>query len=167
MSFKELQNFFERWVHRIIPERVEEELSLRYDQKKKNYFLIFLKVQPALFFIIFILTLFYDPLEKISIILPWKEKPLMLEGFLRMIVVTGLVGYGTNYIAIKMLFHPRKKRPILGQGLIPASKIKIAYKLGEAITREVINHELIFQQLQNSGIIKKYFERLNFSFAIF
>ncbi len=51
---------------------------------------------------------------------------LRLEGLLRTLSVSGLIGYLTNWIAITMLFRPVYKRPLLGQGLIPAQKIKIA-----------------------------------------
>ena len=45
------------------------------------------------------------------------------------ISVSGLIGYGTNYIAIRMLFRPVSKRPIWGQGLIPAQRDRIIVTL--------------------------------------
>lgn len=162
--FKHLEDFYNRWILKLIPEKVEEEEIYFSSSKKRNYFLILLKITPWITLIIFLITLFYDPLENFIIHLPWKKENLVLTGILRMLAVTGLVGYGTNYIAIKMLFHPREKRPLLGQGLIPASKIKIAYKLGESISREIINHELIANQMKKSGIIQKYLEQFNQSF---
>lgn len=44
-------------------------------------------------------------------------------------LISGMIGYLTNYIAIKMLFHPRTKT--LGfQGLIPKRKAKLAKNIG-------------------------------------
>ena len=45
--------------------------------------------------------------------------------------IGAVIGLVTNWIAIKMLFHPRKK--ILGiQGVIPKRKKEIAKRIGEA-----------------------------------
>ena len=41
-----------------------------------------------------------------------------------------IIGYSTNYLAIKMLFHPRTK--IIGiQGLLPKRRKQLAQKIGE------------------------------------
>jgi len=162
-NFKPLEEFVNRWVHKFIPETLHEDNIEFPQQKNKNYFLIFLKILPWVTLLIFIFTIFYDPFSSWSIKFPWREETLSLEGVLRMLAVTGLVGYGTNYIAIKMLFHPREKRPLLGQGLIPASKIKIAYRLGEAIIREIINPQLIVKQIKDTGLVLKYVDRFNLS----
>ncbi len=158
---KYLENFYERWIHRLIlTEEKSEEINIP-TTKKTNYFLKFLKALPFISLLVFMISIFYDPFENIFIQMPWRKEVFSLSGLLRMLSVTGLVGYGTNYIAIKMLFHPRNKRPLLGQGLIPASKIKIAYKLGESLSREIINHELIAYQIHSSGIVKKYLNQFN------
>ncbi len=162
-NLKPLEEFVNRWVHKFIPETIQEENIVLPQQKGKNYFLFFLKILPWMTLLIFIISIFYDPFSGWSIKFPWRQEILSLEGVLRMLAVTGLVGYGTNYIAIKMLFHPREKRPILGQGLIPASKIKIAYRLGEAINREIINPQLIVKQIKETGLVLKYMERFNLS----
>jgi len=162
-NFKPLEEFVNRWVHKFIPETLQEENIVLPQQKGKNYFLFFLKILPWITLLIFIISIFYDPFLDWSINFPWREESLPLKGILRMLAVTGLVGFGTNYIAIKMLFHPREKRPLLGQGLIPASKIKIAYRLGEAINREIINPQLIVKQIKETGLVLKYMERFNLS----
>jgi len=162
-SFKHLEDFVNRWVHKFIPDKVQEEETLPPLQKKKNLFLLFLKILPWVSFLVFLISIFYDPFYDWQIYLPWRKQPLSLQGILRMLAVTGLVGYGTNYIAIKMLFHPRKKRPLLGQGLIPASKVRIAYRLGESISKEVINPQLIVKQIKETGLVKKYMDSFNHS----
>ena len=55
----------------------------------------------------------------------------MVEYKLLLIPIIGFfIGYFTNYIAIKMLFHPKKS--IFGfQGVIPKRKKIIARKIGE------------------------------------
>lgn len=81
-----------------------------------------------------------------------------LEGVLRIVSVSGMIGFLTNWIAITMLFRPRKKRPLLGQGLIPAQRERVIFRLAQAVTDELINEEIIKQKIQESGVIKKYRE---------
>lgn len=81
---------------------------------------------------------------------------LNFEGLLRIISVSGMIGFLTNWIAITMLFRPLIKRPILGQGLIPAHKERIAYRLANAVADDLINPELINLKIRESQAIKRY-----------
>ena len=82
-----------------------------------------------------------------------------LEGLLKILSIGGLIGFMTNWVAIKMLFRPTFKRPILGQGLIPAQKDRIAYRLAAAVSNDLINPEIIKQKIQDSKSISKYREQ--------
>lgn len=84
---------------------------------------------------------------------PWTVSG---EGLLRAISISGLIGFLTNWVAITMLFHPRERRPILQQGLVPAQRERIILKLADAVTRELINAELIAIRLHESGVISRY-----------
>jgi uncharacterized membrane-anchored protein YjiN (DUF445 family) len=77
-------------------------------------------------------------------------------GLLRVLSVSGLIGFGTNWLAITMLFQPREKRAIIPQGLIPAQRERVIYRLSEAISRELINADIIKQKIQESGVIGRY-----------
>ncbi len=79
-----------------------------------------------------------------------------LEGLLRIVSISGLIGFTTNWLAIQMLFYPQKRRPILGQGLIPAQKEKIADRLSAAVERELINPDIIKKEFIEKGILKRY-----------
>ncbi len=81
---------------------------------------------------------------------------LNFEGILKIISVSGMIGFLTNWIAITMLFRPLKKRPLLGQGLIPAHKERIAYRLAFAVSEDLINPDLINQKIKDSKAIQKY-----------
>lgn len=70
-----------------------------------------------------------------------------------------MIGFLTNWLAIKMLFRPTKKRPILGQGLIPAQKERIAYRLAVAVSEDLINPEIIKKKIHESQAITKYREK--------
>src|SRR5690606_1375615 len=73
--------------------------------------------------------------------------------------VSGLIGFGTNWLAITRLFQPREKRPIVPQGLIPAQRERVIFRLAQAISQELINEELIKQKIEESGAIRKYREQ--------
>lgn len=61
--------------------------------------------------------------------------------FLGIPIISALIGWVTNRLAIKMLFHPRKPMRIFGlriQGLIPRRHVEIAEKTGELVARELV-----------------------------
>lgn len=78
---------------------------------------------------------------------------IQYDGILRIISVSGLIGYGTNWLAITMLFRPEKSRPLLGHGLIPSQKKVIAFRLAQAVSTDLINPELIKQKIADSNLI--------------
>ena len=65
--------------------------------------------------------------------------------YLRFVVyplLGAFVGYITNYIAIKLLFRP--KRRVFGvQGLLPKRKAEIAKRAGEVVNGYLVNREAI------------------------
>lgn len=82
------------------------------------------------------------------------------EALIRILSVSGLIGFGTNWLAITMLFRPRHKRPLLGHGLIPAQKERIVEKLSQAVVQNLINPEAIRAKLVTSGVFAEYLGRI-------
>jgi uncharacterized membrane protein YheB (UPF0754 family) len=57
-------------------------------------------------------------------------------------VIAGAIGWFTNWVAIKMLFHPRKKIRILFfeiQGIFPKRQYAMAEKIGKMVATELLN----------------------------
>ncbi|MDB5223974.1 MAG: hypothetical protein JWN83_2641, partial [Chitinophagaceae bacterium] len=57
--------------------------------------------------------------------------------YLITILLSGFIGYGIIWFAIKLLFHPRKAVNFFGykyQGIFPKNQIKIAEMLGHLST---------------------------------
>ena len=83
-------------------------------------------------------------------------------------VITALIGWITNYIAVKMIFRPRKEVRfffIRITGLIPKRKTDLAIKIAETIEKELISHRdirVILQSedfhLQMGRVVKKRIE---------
>jgi uncharacterized membrane protein YheB (UPF0754 family) len=68
-------------------------------------------------------------------------------------IISAGVGWLTNVIAVKMLFHPQKPLYILGikvQGVIPDRKDALAERLGEIVSDELVSHETIVSLLKES-----------------
>lgn len=111
---------------------------------------------PYLLAALFVASFFWDFTGMNTEIL---GKTLNFEGLLRILSISGLIGFMTNWLAITMLFRPSKKRPILGQGLVPAQKDRIAYRLARAVSEDLINPEIIKRKIHESKVISKYREK--------
>lgn len=85
-------------------------------------------------------------------------RTLVVDGLMRVLSVSGLIGFYTNWLAITMLFNPRRKRPIFGQGLVPAQRERVIYRLARAVSDELINEEIIKAKIEEARIIPKYRE---------
>lgn len=72
--------------------------------------------------------------------------------------ISAFIGWFTNWIAIKMLFHPREPKNILGyklQGIFPKRQKQFAEKLGSLVARELISFDEISSKLNNPQTIEK------------
>lgn len=59
-------------------------------------------------------------------------------------IIAGLIGWLTNFIAVKMIFRPRKEINILGVkiiGLMPKRKAALAEKIAQTVEKELISHK--------------------------
>ena len=57
-------------------------------------------------------------------------------------IIAAFIGWITNWIAIKMLFHPRLPKKILGitfQGIFPKRQQQFAEKLGKLVSEELLS----------------------------
>ncbi|WP_138159721.1 DUF445 domain-containing protein [Peptoniphilus catoniae] len=65
-------------------------------------------------------------------------------------LISGLIGYITNVLAIRRLFRPYKKvkiGPIYFQGLIAKRKEDIAKSVADTVTRDLVDREDLIGQL--------------------
>lgn len=72
--------------------------------------------------------------------------------------ISAFIGWFTNWIAIKMLFHPKEPKKILGmtfQGIFPKRQKQFAEKLGALVSRELISFSEIESKITDPQNIKK------------
>lgn len=76
--------------------------------------------------------------------------------------VGAVIGYITNWFAIKMLFRPHYEKRIFGirlpftPGLIPKEKSRIARSTGHTIGEYLLSPEIIIESVSNNGNDKKF-----------
>ena len=73
-------------------------------------------------------------------------------------IISAFIGWFTNWIAIKMLFHPKEPKRILGitfHGIFPKRQKKFAEKLGKMISTEFLSFEDIEQKIANPQNLEK------------
>lgn len=67
--------------------------------------------------------------------------------------IAALVGWFTNFIAVKMLFHPKDPVNILGvytlQGIFPKNQKKVAENIGRMVAEELLSSEDLKEKLNN------------------
>ncbi len=81
----------------------------------------------------------------------------IVEG-ISLVLFAGFTGWITTWIAIKMLFHPRRPVKILGltiQGVFPKNQALIAEKLGQVVGKELLSFSEIEQKVTNPDNLQK------------
>lgn len=95
-------------------------------------------------------------------LLAFEEKQDMMDGetikYVLSPVICAFIGWITNYLAIRMLFHPRQPVRILGwtwQGLFPKRQAELAQRLGQLVETELLNHQDIRQIVDQPAFQKR------------
>ncbi|MDD6279172.1 MAG: DUF445 family protein [Oscillospiraceae bacterium] len=76
-------------------------------------------------------------------------------------VIGAAIGYFTNFIAVKMLFHPKKEIKVLGHklpftpGAIPKGKLRLAKSVGNAVGNNLITQADIENKLLSDEFSEK------------
>lgn len=82
----------------------------------------------------------------------------MTYGQILLVLISGFIGWVTNWIAIKMLFHPREPINLFGltiQGIFPKNQSQFAQKLGKLVSGEFLSFSDIEQKISEPGNIQK------------
>lgn len=73
-------------------------------------------------------------------------------------LISAFIGWFTNWIAIKMLFHPKIPKKILGvtfHGIFPKRQQQFAEKLGKLVSQELLSFKDIEQKITSPENLKK------------
>jgi len=155
---KDFRDLLGKYVRRYLPHKEEEEERSQEPPKLQGShaaLLPLLQLIPVLLGIVFIGSFFWD---FAGMNLTIFGNVYALDGLLKIVSVSGLIGFLTNWVAITMLFNPRKPRPLLGQGLIPAQRERVIFRLARTVSDELINEDIIKQKIEENQLIPKYRE---------
>ena len=73
-------------------------------------------------------------------------------------VISAFIGWFTNWIAIKMLFHPREPKKILGitfHGIFPKRQKQFAIKLGKLVSTELLSFADLEEKISSPENVEK------------
>ena len=150
------QNFIKHWP-------VTEPSDLPLDDPPPTLSVptrILVQAIPWVLGIMFVASFFwdFDGLYVSLSWLPWPNVPARtsLEGLMMIMSSSGIIGFFTNWVAITMIFRPRKPHPILGQGIIPAQRENLIERTATGIERELIGPEVIKKAVADSGVVREF-----------
>jgi uncharacterized membrane protein YheB (UPF0754 family) len=78
-------------------------------------------------------------------------------------LISALIGWITNCLAVKMIFHPHRPIRFAGltiQGLIPKRKELLARKIGETVEQELISHHDIHLVVASAGFQERILDAI-------
>lgn len=73
-------------------------------------------------------------------------------------LISAFIGYFTNWVAIKMLFHPKEPVRVLGmtiQGIFPKRQAQFGEKLGKLVSNEFLSFKDIESRIASPDNLKK------------
>lgn len=80
-------------------------------------------------------------------------------------LIGAVIGYITNWIAVKMLFRPRKEVLLFGKrlpftpGVIPKGKARLARAVGRAVEQQLLTEEVLREVLLSEEKRQRYRRR--------
>ncbi len=135
-----VEDFAERWVSPVLADAGESAPKPAGPARPRPVTLASLtdKIFGATMGLLFLLSFFLD-----------------YDALLRTISVSGLIGWGTNWLAVFMLFRPLEPRPLLGHGLIPRKREEFFANISRAVVDNLISEEILHQEIERSGLVRK------------
>lgn len=78
-------------------------------------------------------------------------------------IISALIGWLTNWIAIKMLFYPREPKNFLGikiQGIFPKKQKDLAVKIGKIVAEQLLSGKEISDKIFNKDKINEFNDKI-------
>ena len=82
-------------------------------------------------------------------------------------VIGAIIGYATNWIAVKMLFRPHKEVRVMGwklpftPGVIPKGQGRLARAVGRAVEEQLLTREVLEEELLSEEKMQKMKEMIS------
>ncbi len=87
-----------------------------------------------------------------------------------LVFVAAAHGYGAAWLAVRMLFRPRRPVKVLGltvfpQGMVPRNRERLATAIGKAVGEELVSQDTILEELFEKDFLRRKIDDLVQSFA--
>jgi uncharacterized membrane protein YheB (UPF0754 family) len=87
-----------------------------------------------------------------------------------LVFVAAAHGYGAAWLAVRMLFRPRRPVKLLGltvfpQGMVPRNRERLATAIGKAVGEELVSQETILEELFQKDFLRRKINDLVDSFT--
>lgn len=84
---------------------------------------------------------------------------------LSLILIATFHGYGAAWLAVRMLFRPRRPIKFLGitvfpQGMIPRHRERLANAIGKAVGDELVSQETVLEELFSKGFLREKIQKM-------
>ena len=83
-------------------------------------------------------------------------------------LIGALIGWGTNWLAVKMIFRPHRPRYVLGirlEGVIPRRRKELAQSVAETVERDLLSpeqiHDLVLSVVEGENVRALLHERID------
>jgi uncharacterized membrane protein YheB (UPF0754 family) len=79
-------------------------------------------------------------------------------------VIASVIGWFTNYIAVKMLFHPQNPVKIFGftiQGVLPKRQKQMAVKIGKLVSDELFSSADLHENINNPENVVRIIQQID------
>lgn len=84
----------------------------------------------------------------------WAQGSNIWFKSLFVVAVAGLVGYFTNFLAIKMLFQPKRGQVLGWRGLVPKNQGQIAKSLADSVQEQLLSPDIIIAYIRERDLIE-------------
>ena len=173
MEYTEPRDFLLKWFRRLASElaksadqeasAAEEPVAMARQKRSWSLWLAELlnNLYPPLFWagIAFVLWLLVDFVLEKAVTPEIYGRIVRVSRPVEAIVGPATVGFWTNYLAIKMLFHPRRKNAVW-HGLIPARRAELIETLAQGVNDNLFSGAIARRYLQESGLLQGLISRL-------
>jgi uncharacterized membrane protein YheB (UPF0754 family) len=79
-------------------------------------------------------------------------------------IIASVIGWFTNYIAVKMLFHPQNPVTIFGftfQGVLPKRQKQMAIKIGKLVSAELFSSADLHENINNPENVVRIIQQID------
>jgi len=84
--------------------------------------------------------------------------------YIIIIMISSMVGYLTNKIAILLIFRPYNRKkflPYISPGIIPKSKKELAYKVSEVLKKKILTNSRIKKKIIDAFPYMEFIDNMN------